>query len=347
MPKYNVSRPVSGYMPGSIVQACPVSGLLAITLQYKSSDSILTQKTSAIEVLDSGGTRVALKAYSEFTLVTFRLHNPGIYTVKVISDWSPPINVVYQAEVALDRYTSVVIPLRIEDPLVPKVIHFVWAGGKKLLPPGNIDAVKEWAIAHRGEGFEAWIWIDETISPGTRARYADFGFPSLDPVVKLPDITEQGVSSPHARYEIDRLRSNYGASSDMLRYNILYRFGGAYFDSDVHPGARTLNYNGMFDRMNRGLFLVDNNSQRKGLIGNDTFICGAGNLLMRAIAAAAEENYRRPFRETGNRVYGYDEPSYMQNCTILKTGPMAVAETLHAKNKLRAVPQAPRTSAAT
>jgi hypothetical protein len=332
MPKYNVSEPQSGALAGTVVQPCAGSGLLCVVLNYELGPDI--PRVVTLRIVDVSGSQPA-RVVAGITMSMVTLPVPaGRYTVEVVSaQWRPPINLIYQAVTQLGHYTSVVIPLRAEIPQVSKLIHFVWAGGRKLMPPDNITAVKAWAAAHTAERFAVYIWIDEQFMPGTRDRYREFGLPSA--VIQLKDITQEGVSSPHVRYEIDRFRPNYGASSDMLRYNILARFGGAYFDSDVNPGVVTLNHDGLFDRMSSGLFLVDNNSQGKGLIGNDAFICTAGNEIMRAIAAAAEENYRRPYPEMGNRVYNYDKPTYMTNSTIVKTGPMAVAEVLCERGRLR------------
>jgi mannosyltransferase OCH1-like enzyme len=342
MPKVNTAEPVAGQVSGTVVQPCAARGLLVVTLEYLDLDSgrPTPDRACSVRIRSADGQTVRLEVHTHFTKVSHLLDVEGCYTVEIESpDWKAPINVVYRGNVRKNCSTSVHIPLRAQDPKIAKLIHFVWAGGKKLMPAENIAAVKSWAVAHQADDFEIWIWIDETFSPGTRAQYGAFGLPSAAPRIVLCDITALGVSSPHVRYEIDRLRSNYGASSDMLRYNILYRYGGAYFDSDVHPGARTLNHDGLFDDLRPGLFLVDNNSQGKGLIGNDAFICGAGNALMRAIATTAEEHYRNPFPECGCRVYNYDTPAYMQNSTILKTGPMAVSLALHGQGKLRAQPR--------
>lgn len=338
MPKFNTAEPVSGPAPSTVVQPCAELGLLIVNLNYKNNAGMTPGKVCSVRIRNAAATTVHLAVCTPYTKISSKQDIEGCYTVEIEStDWKAPINVIYRGNVRKNCYTSILIPLQASDPQVAKLIHFVWAGGKKLMPPANIAAVKSWAAAHAPEGFEIWIWIDETFSPGTLAQYGAFGLPSDVPRIRLQDITALGVSSPHVRYEIDRLRSNYGASSDMLRYNILHRFGGAYFDSDVHPGERTLNHDGLFDDLHPDLFLLDNNSQGKGLIGNDAFICGAGNPLMRAVATAAEENYRKPYREFGNRVYGYDAPSYMQNSTILKTGPMAVSVALHGQDRLRLV----------
>lgn len=332
-------------MRGVLLQPCATQGVLVVTLDYIDNVRRKPQKACSVRVRDALGTVVHTAVHTTFTRVSVPLANDGCYTVEIDSlDWSAPVNVIYRGNVRKDCHTSVLIPLRTPDTIVPKLIHFIWAGGTRLMPPQNIDAVKAWAKTHHAQGFEVRIWIDETHAPGTRARYADFGLPCDVPKITLPDITAEGVSSPHVRYEIDRLRSNYGASSDMLRYNILYRFGGAYFDSDVHPGAHTLNHDGLFDQGNTQLFLVDNNSQGKGLIGNDAFICATHQPLMRAIAAAAENNYREAFPEMGSRVYDYDAPATMQNSTIVRTGPMAVSTALHVAGKLR--PSARTTDAA-
>jgi hypothetical protein len=115
---------------------------------------------------------------------------------------------------------------------IPKLIHFIWAGGQKIMPDQAIQNVVTWANAN--PDFSVNIWIDEVTDPDVYEKYTR-QFEKLFPREKfnnihLKDINRKGVVTPEIRYELDGLWPNYGASSDMLRYNILSKKGGAYFD---------------------------------------------------------------------------------------------------------------------
>lgn len=140
-------------------------------------------------------------------------------------------------------------------PIIRRVIHFVWAGGERIMPPESIKVVSDWAKANIN--FEVWLWVDNTTWPyqnktiiqNYKKRFLKESI-SLVYEENFPEDAQQQVNKTHApiiikdinvaelrdeyvAYELDKLRPNYGASSDLLRYVILYKYGGAYFDSDV------------------------------------------------------------------------------------------------------------------
>lgn len=122
---------------------------------------------------------------------------------------------------------------------IPRTIHFIWAGGAKIMPETGLKNVMNWANSN--PDFTVKIWIDRLTDPDYANKYqAAFGALGGMPAnIVLADINDpqSRVASDEIRYEIDHLCPNYGASSDMLRYNILFNEGGAYFDCmDVNPG---------------------------------------------------------------------------------------------------------------
>lgn len=216
---------------------------------------------------------------------------------------------------------------------IPKLLHFIWAGGMKLLPEENINIIKAWR--DKNPDFQIIVWIDKQTTPADElAKYNNiYQFDKLN--IALKDITEAGVADEHIRYEIDRIRPNYGASSDLLRYNILAKFGGAYFDSDVLPGKKRLNHNNFFDKTNEPIFLINQNSQNTGHIGNDAFICTPNHPLMLNLAKVAHQNYIAPLAHRPNVVYGNDDFEYMIWSTVYRTGPNAVVQTFIEAGKMK------------
>jgi len=86
-----------------------------------------------------------------------------------------------------------------ETYLIPKIIHFIWLGSP--LPPECRKWISTWKKLH--PGWIVQIWTDETI--------ARFG-------LKNKEAYERAV--------------NFGEKSDIARYEILYRYGGLYADTD-------------------------------------------------------------------------------------------------------------------
>lgn len=82
---------------------------------------------------------------------------------------------------------------------IPKVIHRIWLGEEEM-PSEYVRFGESWREHH--PGWEMRLWTDAELPP---------------------------LSYPDA---LERCR-NYGEASDVVRYEILYRFGGVYVDTDV------------------------------------------------------------------------------------------------------------------
>lgn len=211
----------------------------------------------------------------------------------------------------------------IETHVIPRIIHFIWAGGAKIMPVTGLTNVIAWAKAN--PDFAVKIWIDSKTDPECIAKYQD-AFTSLGgmpPNIIFNDIAEPGktISSDEIRYEIDHLCPNYGASSDMLRYNILFEEGGAYFDCmDVNPGRLvSLMQTQLPDEgvdANKSVFstplaehhLLMHMTKHTAIRGVDeapgteAMVCTPGNPDMRRIAEQAKDAYHRNDRWTYKRL---------------------------------------------
>lgn len=82
---------------------------------------------------------------------------------------------------------------------IPKVIHRIWLGSAEM-PPDYVRFGESWSEHH--PGWEMRLWTDDELPP-----------------LRCPD-------------GLERCR-NFGEASDVLRYEILHRFGGVYVDTDV------------------------------------------------------------------------------------------------------------------
>lgn len=227
---------------------------------------------------------------------------------------------------------------------IPKLIHFIWAGGKVLLKARNVEIIKNWATTH--PNYKIFLWIDKKTAPENKdlVEYYNEVFKDLN--VECKDIEENKVSSDLVRYEIDRIDPNYGASSDLLRYKILYSYGGAYFDSDINPGSDSLEKFFKDKKFENPVIFIDHLSQMpqppaQGLerfelegnikgtpknygIGNDTFICTPNNPLIMRIVEEAEANYKN--LNIALRV-AYSSHN-IKELTIEKTGPTVVSHVI-------------------
>ncbi len=87
-----------------------------------------------------------------------------------------------------------------EEPIIPKIIHIIWIGPKT--PPAVLTECFASIKEHMPE-WECKFWTDAEVSQLTleNQQYYDE-------------------------------ETNYGAKSDILRYELLYRYGGVYLDVD-------------------------------------------------------------------------------------------------------------------
>lgn len=83
---------------------------------------------------------------------------------------------------------------------IPKIIHFIWLGSP--LPKKAEKIIATWKDHH--PHWEIKIWDDDSLS-----------------------------SFPLKNQKAFDTAQNFGEKSDILRYEILYRFGGVYADTDV------------------------------------------------------------------------------------------------------------------
>lgn len=209
---------------------------------------------------------------------------------------------------------------------IPKIIHFIWAGGTKILPKKNLKNIIEWK--RRNPDFKIMLWVDYASTSELERRYHDLYleiqqdgqravWPDWAEVLIFENISELQQSPAYniVRYEIDRFNPNYGVSSDLLRYTILFNHGGVYFDSDVYPSNLPLQNDSIFgnDAAEHRLY-IDTNSQGVGEIGNDALICTPHNPLMGLIMNIALNNTHfdglRSFEDPrGGQIYTNFEPN--------------------------------------
>ena len=112
----------------------------------------------------------------------------------------------------LDFYNNVKkLYLNYENKLVPKIIHFIWIGS--IIPNKYIDNLNSYVV--NNPHYTINLWVDR-----------NYEFPING--VKIININSIDIINNH---ELN-LVENYGAKADILRLEILYKYGGIYSDID-------------------------------------------------------------------------------------------------------------------
>lgn len=84
--------------------------------------------------------------------------------------------------------------------IIPKIIHQIWLGSKKI-PPQCLEYMKTWQEKH--PGWKYILWTDEMVNQLSLTNF-----------------------------DLYKKCENMGEKSDILRYELLYQFGGLYVDVD-------------------------------------------------------------------------------------------------------------------
>jgi hypothetical protein len=206
---------------------------------------------------------------------------------------------------------------------MPKYIHFAWVGVYEM-PEENLMRVLQWQQVN--PSFDVWLWVDKVGTEEETWQAYDARFQKAKELLGCPAdlkipcvkcIEKEAISDIFIRYEIGRSQPNYGAASDLIRYKVLYEYGGAYFDSDVLRGRRSLEASGIFDvaySCHRLYVDINSGNNREGCAGNDALICTAGNLYLRQVYELACRYYSSPISETTDLTGFTDiQPTAMQN----------------------------------
>jgi mannosyltransferase OCH1-like enzyme len=99
---------------------------------------------------------------------------------------------------------------------IPKIIHQIWLGSP--IPESFIDLQQSWIEAHLGRGWSYKLWTDE-------------------------DVTNMQLYNQ----EFYDATDNYGVKSDILRWEILYKYGGVYVDMDFECLRELDNFHYAYD----------------------------------------------------------------------------------------------------
>jgi len=132
--------------------------------------------------------------------------------------------------------------------MIPKILHFIWLGP---LPVPN--TISTWYEEHKE--WEINIWTDDNI--------------------KDLELINYGIFKQAGR--------NYNKKSDILRLELLYKFGGVYVDADI------LNLRSITPLISDGNFFIT--QEKRGLLSNSVIGSVAKNPLVLDLILNIKETY--------------------------------------------------------
>ncbi len=145
---------------------------------------------------------------------------------------------------------------------IPKLIHVMWLGGK--LPDEFEPYVNSWRKHH--PNWTVLFWTDNTANYERGSEL----FTTFDGLEKRLQSTRGGetfvVDATNMKFdnrEFYDAAINYGEKSDILKWEIVYRFGGVYVDTDFECLQSLDQYNHTFD-LYTGMQPLDTNMVQLG-----------------------------------------------------------------------------------
>lgn len=165
----------------------------------------------------------------------------------------------------LSQHQPELISLQQKQTLIPHKLHFIWVGDAPI-PPAAITNLDSWRNL-LGEKWEIRLWTNKDLNE------SNFGSEVLKKIKEAP-------------YGIQK--------ADILRYQILSKEGGWYFDLDFEPLQSIEPIALLLHR--EELILCNEDDAMENKTSNGFFACSAGNA---AISAMAGEVLKQPLN-TGN-----------------------------------------------
>ncbi|ACU77310.1 hypothetical protein Caci_8487 [Catenulispora acidiphila DSM 44928] len=202
-------------------------------------------------------------------------------------------------------------------PRIPKLLHSIWLGGPLHADKGDrANFMKTMGANADKTGFTSVLWTDVPRNEIDQLRALDPDAPRTerqehvqqmldwagDHNVKLANLDEVFAGGDkaelHTEIATERARttgSGYAGASDLLRLDILHRFGGVYTDGDNKATDKLAE---LVDTVEgdqaHGQFGI---SSLNGSINNSAFIAPPGNRIVHDYRASLKERYTAPLRE--------------------------------------------------
>lgn len=127
-----------------------------------------------------------------------------------------------------NKYNFSQVPVQ-QECKIPKIIHCVWLGSK--LPEKYVPYYQTWKDMHPHWTFIFWTDTPENYDQGVRVR----SFDELSEALTKGDqkflvVDTRDINFDNKKFFDEAI--NYGERSDILKWEIVYRFGGMYVDTD-------------------------------------------------------------------------------------------------------------------
>lgn len=125
---------------------------------------------------------------------------------------------------------------------VPQDLHFIWVGGR--MEDATLENLRTWVARAAGSGWTVNLWLDASAQaangPLLTGELSAIAVRSIDDATLYDRLPEAVRDKVRALAGFSVSRGAYFAASDIIRFALLWHYGGAYLDVDIAPGDFTL-----------------------------------------------------------------------------------------------------------
>ena len=189
---------------------------------------------------------------------------------------------------------------------IPKIIHFIWIGSK--LPEKYIANINTYIT--NNPGYEIWIWHDDNTllanTPGVGNTSFLINTSGVDKMSEANDTnldTNLQNEFPYKMQNINQLQfvndfgldnmKNWAGKADIIRYEIIYNYGGMYIDVD----SRSVK--AFDDNFNNSFVCIDTSGTYNN-IQNAQFGFNQKSPFLEFVIACLQDNIIHYFNQYGN-----------------------------------------------
>ena len=160
---------------------------------------------------------------------------------------------------------------------IPKILHFIWIGSQ--LPEKYIENINTYIV--NNPSYEIWIWHDENTHLD---KINNLQISSC----KMQNINQIKFANA---YGIDKM-TNWAGKADIIRYEIIYNYGGMYIDVD----SRSVK---AFDNNFANSFICIETEGKYNNIQNAQFGFSRKNPFLRFVIECLQENIMHHVNQNG------------------------------------------------
>eukprot|EP00931_Biecheleriopsis_adriatica_P035069 TRINITY_DN20209_c0_g1_i2.p1 TRINITY_DN20209_c0_g1~~TRINITY_DN20209_c0_g1_i2.p1 ORF type:complete len:419 (+),score=47.89 TRINITY_DN20209_c0_g1_i2:70-1257(+) len=161
---------------------------------------------------------------------------------------------------------------------IPKNIHFIWVG-TALLPKYADNII---LMARRNQDWKVFLYVDHYVPQEMQDKFATNLSTRAAGNVEIRNVSS--IENKFRNKDLIQRERNLAGKSDYMRMEVLYLYGGIYFDTDAHAVHGFDEYDGLF----QWPFVAFDKNYKN--VGNCVYSADKGSAFLDFALTATREN---------------------------------------------------------